>query len=529
VTTWEAVADVVVVGSGVAGLTCARDAAAYGLSVLVVTKGDLADGSTRWAQGGIAVVDTVTGDTVDAHLADTLAAGAGLCEPAAARGILADGPAAVARLRGRGAVFDAEPSGAPLRTREGGHARNRVVHAGGDATGAEIERVLAARDGLPAALVDHLAVDVALGPDGAAVGLWVLDPGGAIGLVRAPAVVLATGGLGQLFASSTNPSVATGDGVAMALRAGAVTADLEFVQFHPTALWNGAVSGRRDLVTEALRGAGAVLVDGAGRSVMAGVHPAGDLAPRDVVALAVTVRMAERPGGVGDHVFLDARAVPDVARRFPTVTASSARLGLQPARDLLPVSPAAHYSCGGVWTDAAARTSVPGLWAVGEVARTGLHGANRLASNSLLEGLVMGGRAARSIAAVPVTGSTRLVVHGLSTSWSPPDHREDLQRLMSRHAGIGRDAHGLRAVRRLADRVGSGGTGVARAAVEATNLAQVSAVLVAAAAARTVSVGCHVRTDDLPGKCSGSVFVSWRNGAPVVVDRTPVGTEMVSR
>lgn len=531
-TAWETTVDVVVVGSGVAGLTCARDAAAYGLSVLMVTKADLDDGSTRWAQGGVAVVDTATGDSVAAHLADTLTAGGGLCDPVAARDILDDGPAAVARLRRRGAAFDTDADGRLLRTREGGHHVDRIIHAGGDATGAEIERALSVPAGLPVTLAGHLAIDIALTADGTASGLWVLDAEGTIGLVRAVAVVLATGGVGQLYASSTNPGVATADGVAMALRAGAVTADLEFVQFHPTALFDGVTAGRRDLVTEALRGAGAVLVDGAGRSVTAGVHPAGDLAPRDVVALAVTRRMAEKVGGIDDHVFLDARAVPAAARRFPTVAAAAGALGLRLDRHLLPVSPAAHYSCGGVWTDRSGRTSVPGLWAVGEVARTGLHGANRLASNSLLEGLVMGGRAAAAIAAAPVVLPGTAAVRSLPSRWCAPARREELQRNMSRHAGIGREAAGLGVVRRLAERIAGSrpdGDAPSRDSVEATNLAQVSAALAAAAAARTAGVGCHVRTDDRPDGLGGSLFVSWCNGAPVVDDRRPSGREVANR
>ncbi len=525
----SAVVDVVVVGSGVAGLTCARDAAAYGLSVLVVTKASVGDGSTRWAQGGIAVVDTAAGDTVDAHLADTLAAGAGLCDPVAVRDILADGPAAVARLRARGAQFDAVSSGALLRTLEGGHRAARIIHAGGDATGLEVQRVLAAAPGLPVTLADHLAVDVALTADGTAAGVWVLDPDGGVHLVRSTAVVLATGGLGQLYAASTNPAVATADGVAMALRAGAVTADLEFVQFHPTALWAGPTTGRRDLVTEALRGAGATLVDAAGHSVTAGIHPLGDLAPRDVVALAVTRRLAERPGGVEDHVFLDCRGVHDVRNRFPTVTAAAAAIGLRPERDLLPVSPAAHYSCGGVWTDRVGRTGVAGLYAVGEVARTGLHGANRLASNSLLEGLVMGERAAAAIAAEPLTGDDRLPVRPLAYLWWSPGRRAELQRSMSRHAGIGRDASGLARCRRLVEQIAGSRAVLSRESVEATNLAQVSAVLLAAAAARTVSAGCHVRADSGPGDPGGSLFVSWSAAGPVPAERAPSGLTTVAR
>lgn len=528
-TGWETAVDVVVVGSGVAGLTCARDAAAYGLSVLIVTKSAIDDGSTRWAQGGIAVVDPATGDTVAAHLADTLTAGAGLCDPEAARDILAAGPGAVARLRAAGAVFDTGPSGALSRTREGGHHADRIIHAGGDATGAEVERVLAAAGGRPVTLVDHLAVDVARDDAGATAGLWVLDPDGVVGLVRSPAVVLATGGLGQVYASSTNPAVATADGVAMALRAGAVTADLEFVQFHPTALWTGPATGRRDLVTEALRGAGATLLDAAGRSVMAGVHPLGDLAPRDVVALAVTRRLAENPGGVGDHVFLDCRSVVDVVRRFPTVAAAAGTWGLRPDRDLVPVSPAAHYSCGGVWTDRVGRTSVAGLYAAGEVARTGLHGANRLASNSLLEGLVMGGRVAATIAAAPVVHAGGATVQPLSQTWHAAGRRAELQSLMSRHVAIGRESLGMNACRRMGERIIGSSTGLGRESVEATNLAQVSAVLVAAATARTASLGCHVRTDGAPGRSGGSLFASWGHDGPVLDDRAPDRLEAVTR
>ena len=391
---WAAEAELVVVGTGVAGLTAAVEAARLGVRVVVVTK-DAADaGSTRWAQGGVAVVvGDVVGDSVAAHVADTLTAGGGLCDEAATAAILRDGPPAVARLRARGAIFDAD--GARLaRTREGGHSAFRVIHAGGDATGAEIERALVrAAAGLPL-LTGHVAVDV-LRDRGRVVGLAVLDDEGRPGVLHAQAVLLATGGYGQLYASTTNPATATGDGVALALRAGAAAADLEFVQFHPTVLYTGPTTGRRPLVTEAVRGEGAVLLDRAGRRFLTGVHPLADLAPRDVVAAAITRRMAET---ATDCVYLDARALDGFPTRFPTVYAACRAAGIDPVREPIPVTPAAHYACGGVVTDLDGRTGLPGLYAAGEVARTGLHGANRLASNSLLEGLVLGERVARAVA-----------------------------------------------------------------------------------------------------------------------------------
>ncbi len=257
------------------------------------------------------------GDSVAAHVQDTLVAGAGLADPATVTTILTAGAGAIARLRAAGAVFDAAAGGRLLRTREGGHHADRVIHAGGDATGAEIERALLAAPGLPAVLTDHLLVDVLPDADGSIAGALVLGPDGDSGVIRCGAVVLATGGSGQVFAATTNPAVATGDGLAVALRAGAALADAEFVQFHPTVLYSGpGDAGQRPLVTEAVRGAGAVLIDGAGDRVMTGVHPLADLAPRDVVSLAITRRLAAAPGGVTDHVFLDATAIP--AEEFTT-------------------------------------------------------------------------------------------------------------------------------------------------------------------------------------------------------------------
>lgn len=355
---WEARADLVVVGGGVAGLTAARAASRRGLRVLTVSKGGPTDTATQYAQGGIAVVAPGPADSVDAHVADTCAAGAGLCDEAAVRSIVSGGQDAVAALTDLGAVFDRGRDGGIARTREGGHSTRRIIHAGGDATGAEIQRALGAA-GLP--VLFGAAAARVLTDDGGVTGLLVLD-GRGLGVVHAPAVLLATGGLGQLYACSTNPAGATADGIALALDAGAAVADLEFVQFHPTVLFAAGSVGRRPLVSEAVRGEGARLVDSAGRSVTAGAHPLGDLAPRDVVSRAIATRLAELGD---DHVLLDARHLEGFARRFPTVTASLAQVGLDPARDLIPVAPAAHYSCGGVVTDVYGRTGVPGLYAAG--------------------------------------------------------------------------------------------------------------------------------------------------------------------
>jgi L-aspartate oxidase len=491
---WEAEAELVVVGTGVAGLTAAIEANLLGMRVVVVTK-DAADaGSTRWAQGGVAVVvGDVPGDSVEAHIADTLAAGVGLCDDSAVAAILRDGPAAVARLRARGAVFDAD--GARLaRTREGGHSAFRVIHAGGDATGAEIERALVqAAAGLPL-LTGHVAVDVLRDARGHVAGLSVLDDAGRAGVLRAPAVVLATGGYGRLYASTTNPETATGDGIALALRAGAAAADLEFVQFHPTVLYTGPAVGRRPLVTEAVRGEGAVLLDRTGRRVMAGVHPLADLAPRDVVAAAITRRMTAT---ATDCVYLDARALDGFAARFPTVYAACRAAGIDPVREPIPVTPAAHYACGGVVTDLDGRTGVPGLYAAGEVARTGLHGANRLASNSLLEGIVVGGRVAQAVAArqeLPQGGITAAEIHPGAPA-VPIAPRGVVQRSMSAAAGIGRDAAGLAAASDVVDAVTALGVPVDRAGVEDAALTLLAQAVLAAAGTRTESRGAHVRTD----------------------------------
>ncbi|GAA4830165.1 L-aspartate oxidase [Saccharopolyspora rosea] len=498
--TWEAGADLVVVGTGVAGLTAALRARELGLRVLVVGKDGASAGNTGWAQGGIAVVrpdEHDAGDSLHRHVEDTLTAGAGLCSREAVREILAAGAAAVERLRGAGARFDASAGGALARTREGGHSAFRVIHSGGDATGAEVQRALSAatREGGIPLLERHCVVELLHGDGGAVAGALALDAEGRPGVLHAPAVLLATGGLGQLYAATTNPDVSTADGVALALRAGATVADLEFVQFHPTVLYApDSGGGRRPLVTEAVRGEGAVLVDVRGRRVMAGEHPLEDLAPRDVVSAAINRRAAETGA---EHVYLDATGIGrGFADRFPTVHAACRAAGIDPVREPIPVTSAAHYSCGGVVSTVDGRTAVAGLYAAGEVACTGLHGANRLASNSLLEGLVVGERAAAAVARDLRSGLlVRRCAGEAVVPAMPVVHRGLLQRTMSRYAGIGRDATGLAEAAAVLDRAAVVRPLRTRRAAEDASMALTAQALLAAARLRTESRGCHRRTD----------------------------------
>jgi L-aspartate oxidase len=498
---WAETTDVVVVGSGIAGLTCALHLREAGLHVTVVTKVNIDDGSTRWAQGGIAaVLDPL--DTPEAHAADTMVAGVGLCDPAAVDVLVREGPARVRELIRWGTRFDRGPDGALLLTREGGHHANRIVHAGGDATGAEVQRALhtAVRRDPWIRLIEHaLVLDLLTDDRGRACGitLHVLDEGSedGVGSVLARAVVLATGGLGQTFEVTTNPVVSTGDGVALALRAGAVVTDLEFVQFHPTALYLGGRPGPRvaqqPLVSEAMRGEGALLVDADGKRFMVGQHELAELAPRDVVAKAIH-RVMLAAGT--DHVFLDARAIPAVDRRFPSITTACRSAGIDPVTDLIPVAPAAHYASGGVRTDLNGRSSRPGLYACGEVACTGVHGANRLASNSLLEGLVF----ARRIAADIATGlpAQRDPSPPTATGWTvPATVRPPLRQAMTRGAGVLRGADTLAATAASLVDVGAGRSTKRTDAWEATNLLTVASALVAAAYAREETRGCHWRED----------------------------------
>ena len=506
---WIREVDIVVIGSGIAGLTAALECRDLG-TIMVVTKDEVSAGSTHWAQGGIAWVQA-EGDTVQQHIDDTLIAGAGLCIEDAVRVLVTEGPDEVAKLINRGAEFDRDLAGRLELTREGGHMRNRIAHAGGDATGAEIERALIAAvtadRGIEivehALVLDLIPAEVGPGeqPAVAGVTLHVLGEGtrGGVGAVHAHAVVLATGGIGQIYAVTTNPPVSTGDGVAAALRAGARLRDIEFIQFHPTVLYLGAgARGQLPLVSEAVRGEGGLLVNSRGERFMVGKHQLAELAPRDVVAKQIMKEMAA--DGV-DHVYVDGRMLAEETWRvrFPTIWHSCRRAGINPATDLIPVAPACHYFCGGVQTDLDGATNLAGLYACGEVASSGVHGANRLASNSLLEGLVF----ARRIA-VDLRRRQQIRRHPAQ------DHREPglidrsvvpaMQQAMSRDAGGLRDAAGLdRCAREL---VGLGGRSGAESGLEsweATNLMTVATAIVASARLREESRGAHWR-DDFEGR-----------------------------
>ncbi|MEO7262717.1 MAG: L-aspartate oxidase [Jatrophihabitantaceae bacterium] len=510
---WIVETDVVVVGSGIAGLTTALRIAAgsaadsatgSGLRVLVVTKDVLAAGSTRWAQGGIAAA-LGPGDTAEAHLQDTLVAGVGICDVEAVRVLVDEGPQAVRELIELGTRFDRSSTGELSLTREGGHHADRIAHAGGDATGAEIERALisAVLTAPGIEVIEHaLVLDLlptAAGGVGA-VTLHVMGEGqlDGVGAVRARAFVLATGGIGQIYAATTNPPVSTGDGVAAALRAGAVIRDLEFVQFHPTVLWlGGGAAGQQPLISEAVRGEGAVLVDGEGVQFMQGQHELADLAPRDVVAKAILRRMRETGA---EHVWLDARhfGAEKWRVRFPTILATLTSLGLDPVTQLIPVAPACHYASGGIATDLTGRTSVAGLYACGEVACTGVHGANRLASNSLLEGLVFGRRIAADVLSSVPAGAPLLDLgidvrgNGIASAGI----RRSLQHEMTVDAGVIRDAAGLgRAAGSLQKLAAQRSSDPGTESWEATNLLTVASALLAAARRRAETRGAHWRED----------------------------------
>lgn len=514
---------VLVVGSGIAGLVAALHADAAGCAVTLVTKDVLEHANTRYAQGGIAGV-MFDDDSAAAHERDTLAAGAGLCDPAAVRVLVEEGPARIRELIDIGVAFDRAADGAFVKGLEAAHSYPRVLHAGGDATGSAIEKALVARVRTGAIrVVEHaFLVDLVRDAEGAVTGVDLLIAVEASGLhpprrerVRAEAVVLATGGAGRLYAHTTNPPVATGDGIAAALRAGAAVADLEFVQFHPTVLpgRTGATDATADpfLVSEAVRGEGAVLRDDRGHRFMLDVHPDAELAPRDVVARAIAEVMA---GQDGRPALLDATMLGAgegasgtaafLARRFPTIDRAVRARGWAWDREPIPVTPAAHYLMGGVTTDLHGRTTVPGLYAVGEVARTGVHGANRLASNSLLEGAVFGARAGDAVAADVAGGwpvsSTITLPSGPPASadpTAPPFSRAALQDLLWADAGLVRDAAGLAHAAGIlaAWRSAARPAPTTEAAYEDENLLQVATALVAAAAARRESVGAHARRD----------------------------------
>jgi L-aspartate oxidase len=478
-----------VVGSGLAGLS-----AALGLErCTVLTRGKLGRGSSSLAQGGIAAALDAS-DAPSKHAADTVAVAGGIGDSAIAEAVTAAAAGRVSWLRSLGARFDTEADGAIRLGREAGHSARRIVHADGDATGAEVMRALlaAARARPDIELVEeHRVVDLLL-EDGRAAGVLAVDAGGVLRAFTAPAVILATGGIGGLYRRTTNPAEVTGDGLAIAARAGVELADLEFVQFHPTAL--DLPADPLPLLSEALRGEGAVLVNDLGERFMPAVHPAAELAPRDVVARAIWGEQAR-----GRRVYLDATQAlgAKFAERFPTIWRIASAAGIDPASEPLPVTPAEHYHMGGIATDIDGRTSLPGLWAAGEVAATGLHGANRLASNSLLEAMVFGAAVSRSVMASAMrrvaVRRVRVAADALRTRRTDEDSGrivEAIRDLMWQHVGLMRDESGLRTalteLRRLAGQA---------ADVTERNACLAARLITAAALQRRESRGAHWRLD----------------------------------
>lgn len=497
--TWSREVDVVVVGSGAAGLSAALAASERGQRVLLMSKGALRSGSTPYAQGGLAVVSDAD-DSFDAHARDTLVAAAGLADEERVRSLVTSAPDVVRLLNGLGAHFDLGSLGL-----EGGHSHRRIVHAGGDAIGAELHRVLvSALLASTVEVMEHtVALDALIDEVGRVVGVSAGRIGEGsdlrVGQVSARAVVLATGGFGQAFSSSTNPAEVTGDGLGLAVRAGAHVANVEFVQFHPTVLYAKGHQGQSPLITEALRGAGGTIVDADGRSIMRGAHPLGDLAPRDVVSFTMLERM-NRGDGPSTNLWLDARSVgaKRLAREFPTTLEICRRAGIEPAREPIPIAPGAHYACGGVRADLEGTTSMAGLYAVGEVASTGVHGANRLASNSLTEAVIAGRRLGRRLS---VGGSPRREdsqpreSHEVGRGIDPAT-RASLSLQMSTHAGVLRTRDGLDSLLGTLTVTREGARGdLDLATLEATNLHTASVLLATAASLREESRGCHRRSD----------------------------------
>ncbi len=545
----------IVVGSGIAGLYASLLAAEAGVDVVLLTKGALADSNTFYAQGGIsAVLDQPSqGDTVAAHIADTLKAGAGHCNREAVRVLCSEARHDIAGLVRFGVRFDMDYDGGPSLGLEAAHSAPRILHAGGDATGAGvasalIRAVLAQQATGKIQLFGHALATELVTSGHRVAGVGFTQEGRRLS-VQGDAVLLATGGAGRLFAQTTNPSVATADGLALAVRAGAAVADLEFFQFHPTCMVKTRAGGERDeepdaaqdplLISEAVRGEGAILVDARGSRFMPDYHPDAELAPRDVVSRSVALHLAKL-GDPNGHVYLDATVIEEakgrgfLGRRFPTLSARTREAGIDWTRDLVPVAPAAHYWMGGVLTDLHARTSVPGLYAAGEVACTGVQGANRLASNSLLEGLVFGRRAVESFlrgdidssggdpeacvkgrplaaetarGGLPFDGSQATC--GLKSAPEPePFSRDALRRLMTAKAGVLRNGVLLR---EAGETLGAWAAVVHPELVpdtgdtslhEDANLLLAAQLLVNAARERTESLGAHYRSDS-PAEAAG--------------------------
>ncbi len=508
--------DFLILGAGVAGLRAALTLTEHG-SVLVVTKEACRESNTHYAQGGIAVAMGGERD-VALHLEDTLMAGDDLVYRPAAEVLVREGPERIEELMRWGARFDSH-DGVLMRTREGAHSLPRILHANGDATGAEIGRALevAIRNSSRIKLAEWVVSCALVMAEGRVVGADLVDADNCVHRVLAYGTLLATGGAGQIYSETTNPSVATGDGIALALSAGAVLADMEFYQFHPTAL--NLPGAPRFLLSEALRGEGAHLVNEAGERFMERYHPMLELAPRDVVARAI-VREAFASGPEQEQaVYLDMRSVRSIhpTERFPGISRFLAAYGLSLEKDRIPIHPAAHYLMGGVRTDISGRTSVPGLFAAGEVAATGVHGANRLASNSLLEGLVFGARAAEAMVAEASPGAVATFLEAEIATTPRPSFANatktsspetlietlivDLRSMMWRSAGLLRDEQslttGLQTLDEIAERLSSipAYHAFSRRSVEAHSMVSVARAVLVSALARRESRGAHFRND----------------------------------
>ena len=496
--------DVVIIGTGVAGLRAAIEAS-HQNDVIVLAKESIDLSNTSWAQGGIAAVMNAK-DSINAHIQDTLEAGAGLCETSAVRALVEEGPQEIAQLLKWGMRVDRDESGQPALGLEGGHHCHRIIHSDGDATGVELARCLVekVRQQPRVRVFDRcFAIDILVDQrkgQRRAEGVLTWHPRHGLQIIWAKATVLASGGCGQIFRETSNPKVATGDGVSMAWRAGATVTDLEFTQFHPTTLY--VAGAPRHLISEAVRGEGAKLVDRDGLSIMRDLHELADLAPRDVVSRAIVKHLAKSGES---HVWLDARCMGSngFSKRFPGLSRMLAGFGLDGGRNLIPVHPAAHYSIGGVETDLYGRTNVPALYACGECAATGVHGANRLASNSLLEGLVFGRRVAQAIdldalaAAMPVP-LTHEVERPERGELDLADVRSSLRSAMWRNVGIERSSTKLSDMlemfafwgRYAFDSVFDEPMGW-----ETQNMLTSARLMVLAALARNESRGTHTRLD----------------------------------
>lgn len=499
--------DSLVLGSGVAGLRSAIGAAQGG-QVIVCAKEAIDLTNTAWAQGGIAaVLDTPSNDTdsIESHIQDTITAGAGMCDLDAVRLICSGGPERISEIMGWGMRFDRDPEGNLLRGREGGHNAHRIYHSGGDSTGVELQRTLISRakehDNIrmfdQCFVIDLLSINPE--PGSPVLGAITWHPKYGLQVIWARTTILAMGGAGQIYRETSNPRVATADGIAMSYRAGAEVADMEFMQFHPTTLYLPGAA--RALISEAVRGEGAHLLDHSGNRFMPAIHELAELAPRDVVARAIVRQIAQQGG---KHVWLDCRHIANFSERFPGIHATLESFGLDPSADLIPVHPAAHYTIGGVRSDLSTRTTVPNLLVVGEASCTGLHGANRLASNSLLEGLVMGAIAGEQAALRSDEGP--IIPMSIVSSIQESNHaeldlddvRSSLRSCMWKNAGVQRTRTRLDDAcdmldfwaRYTLDKVFETPEGW-----EVQNMLTASAIVARSALARTCSVGTHTLTD----------------------------------